>query len=175
METRMPGEVTLRPVTLADCTQRYVDWLNDPDVSRWLETRYEVQTLDKVKAFWKEQQKKDRAFLAICVDGQHIGNLKIGPVHPVHNFADISYFIGERAQWGKGYATSAVKQACLMAFKDKRVHRLQAGVYGRNEASKNVLRKAGFAYEGALCRQLKTEHGWDDHHWYGRLSNGSAL
>jgi len=34
------GQVTLRPVTLADVTPAYVAWLNDPEVNRYLETRF---------------------------------------------------------------------------------------------------------------------------------------
>lgn len=33
----LKGEkVTLRPLLLSDCTQEYADWLNDPEVNKYL-------------------------------------------------------------------------------------------------------------------------------------------
>jgi RimJ/RimL family protein N-acetyltransferase len=168
-------EITLRPLEEQDCTKRYADWLNDPEVNRYLETRYKEQTIESIEDYWWHQQEDDRALMAICLDGRHIGNLKIGPVHATHNHADLSYFIGERSEWGKGYATEAVRQACDHAFKVMKVHRLQAGLYAGNSASKSVLRKNGFAFEGSWRNALKTDNGWSDHLWYGRCADQVSL
>ena len=52
-----PGEifsgelVALRLVTLADCSEWYVSWLNDARVNRYLETRWSPQTLPSVRAY----------------------------------------------------------------------------------------------------------------------------
>ena len=35
------ARASLRLITVDDCTERYVAWLNDPEVSRYLETRCE--------------------------------------------------------------------------------------------------------------------------------------
>ena len=161
--------VSLRPITLDDCTRRYVDWLNDPEVNRFLETRWQVQTLASIKNFVMEQiTNEDVRMMAITLDDQHIGNLKIGPVNRHHGYGDLSYFIGERSLWGKGYATKAVELAVSIAFNDLKLHRLQAGIYARNQASERVLIRNGFAREGTLHNQLKTELGWDHHILYGR-------
>ncbi len=171
----MQSDATIRPLTVKDCTQRYVDWLNDPEVSRFLETRWQAQTLETITAFVKANTLPDRHLFAICIGDLHIGNIKLGPINSNHSYADVSYFIGDRAHWGKGHATQAVKLVSEFGFKNLRLHRLQAGVYARNQASQKVLRKAGFSNEGVWYRQLKTENGWDDHIWYARMAGGSAL
>ncbi len=175
MRAEPKHEVVLRPLTIDDCTEQYVAWLNDPEVNRWLETRHTIQDIDTVRAFVRNNTLPDRHLFAIIVESKHIGNIKLGPIHPVHSYADVSYFIGDREEWGKGYATQAVKQVCEFGFRKLGLHRIQAGLYGANEASRKVLRKAGFSVEGCWRRQLKTTNGWDDHWWYARLSEANIL
>jgi RimJ/RimL family protein N-acetyltransferase len=51
--------------------------------------------------------------------------------------------------WGKGYATELVKALVPWAFATwPRLNRIEAMAYDRNEASKAVLKKAGFTLEG---------------------------
>lgn len=176
MQPEVKHEVVLRPLVISDCTQRYVDWLNDPEVNRWLETRHHAQTSATIRDFVAQQTaQSDRHLFAITVAGKHIGNIKLGPIHPIHTYADVSYFIGDRAEWGNGYATQAVKQVCEIGFRTLKLHRIQAGTYEFNHASRQVLRKAGFALEGTMRQQLKTDNGWTDHMCYARLAQVNLL
>ncbi len=168
-------QVVLRSLTHDDVTARYVAWLNDPEVNRWLETRHTEQTIERVRTFVKDCNDATGSHLwGITIDGKHIGNIKLGPINPIHSYADLSYFIGDREEWGKGYATDAVRIAVKLGFA-MGLHRIQAGVYGQNHASRRVLRKAGFAVEGFHVRQLKTANGWDDHFWYARLAESNVM
>lgn len=170
------GRITLRPLTIEDVSPRYLNWLADPDVNRWLETRWEEQTRQKVVAFVSKCSVDGSTLWGIFAeDAGHIGNIKLSQAHPRHSYAEVSYFIGQRDQWGKGYATTAVKLVCEYAFKALRLHRVQAGCYGGNKASARVLKKSGFSSEGQMHRQLKTEHGWDDHHMFGRICEQVVL
>lgn len=173
-----PGEwlvrddVRLRLVELSDCGDRYVSWLLDPDVNRYLETRWAEQTLDTVRSFVSSMIASPDSYLfAIFVADQHIGNVKLGPVESRHLYADVSYFIGERSAWGKGYATTAVRLATRFGFERLGLHRVQAGFYESNVGSQRVLEKAGFLYEGRLKSKLRQsrDSAWEDHLWYGAL------
>jgi [ribosomal protein S5]-alanine N-acetyltransferase len=162
------GAVTLRLVTLADCNERYVAWLNDPQVNRYLETRWDEQTLTSVRGFVAAQIAANDSWLfAITVAGAHLGNLKIGPVQPRHRYADISYFLGERSAWGQGHATNAIRIAVQIAFAILDLHRVQAGLYAGNVGSGKALEKSGFSLEGRFAAQLRGPDGWEDHLWYG--------
>ena len=184
-----PGELFagqrchLRLLTTADCSERYLGWLRDPEVSRYLETRWQPQTLETVREFVAAMEASPDSYLfAILVDGQHVGNIKVGPIHPRHAHADVSYFIGERAQWGKGIATDAIRVATRIAFERLGLHRVQAGLYEGNVGSARALEKAGYRFEGRFRRQLRGPHDWEDHLWYGLVvedarparSDGSA-
>lgn len=173
-----PGEwlrgekVALRRAELSDCTERYVAWLADPDVNRFLETRYAEQTLDMIRGFVASMLASEHSHLFAIVDAssrEHVGNIKIGPVVPRHLYADVSYFIGERSAWGKGYGTEAVRLVTRFGFERLGLQRCQAGLYESNIGSQRVLEKAGYTYEGRLRKQLRIGDRWEDHVWFGAL------
>jgi RimJ/RimL family protein N-acetyltransferase len=172
-EERFPGRlVTLRLATLADCTPTYVAWLNDPAVNRHLETRWREQSLESVRAFVRDQLAAPYSYLFAILENareRHVGNIKIGPIDPQHLCADISYFLGDRSTWGRGYSTEAVGLVVDLGFSRLDLHRLQAGTYATNQASGRVLEKAGFRPEGIWRRQLRGPEGWEDHLFYGIL------
>lgn len=168
------NRISLRLVTLEDCTPGYVDWLNDSKVNRYLETRWKIQTLNSVKEFVRDIRENEGSLLFAIIEGadkRHIGNIKIGPVNPYHNYADLSYFIGDRSCWGKGFATEAVILATRFGFERMKLNRCQAGIYSGNIGSKNVLEKAEYKLEGILRSQMKGPSGWEDHLLYGVLKS----
>ena len=141
----------LRPLTEADVTPVYVGWLNDPLVSRYLETRHSAQTLKTVAAFVAAVNARDNEHLfGVFLNGRarHIGNIKLGPVHPLHGVGDVSLLIGERGEWGRGYAAEAIARLARHAFEDLRVAKLSASLYAANVGSERAFLKAGFQREG---------------------------
>jgi [ribosomal protein S5]-alanine N-acetyltransferase len=166
------GRVSLRLLTPSDCTDRYVAWLADPEVNRFLETRYAEQTLEMIQGFVTSMLSSEHSYLFAIVEntsGEHVGNIKIGPVVPRHLYADVSYFVGERSAWGKGYGTEAVRLVTRFGFERLGLHRCQAGFYESNIGSQRVLEKAGYTREARLVKQLRIDDRWEDHIWYGAL------
>jgi [ribosomal protein S5]-alanine N-acetyltransferase len=163
---RLTGRlVSLRPISLDDCTERYVNWLRDPEVNRYLETRWVEQTLESVRAFVIAVGRDPTSHLMAITDAEsdrHIGNIKIGPIRSHHNYADLSYFIGDRDYWGRGYATEAIQLAIRLGFERLGLHRMQAGTYSTNVGSARALEKAGFIRDAILHRQVLGPSGWED-------------
>lgn len=147
------GDIVIRDITLEDCNEEYLEWLNDPNVNMFLETRFVKQDIGTIKEFVKMQIESKNSYLfAITIKSnggyKHIGNIKIGGINPHHHYSEISYFIGDVSYHGKGIATKAVKLVSDYGFKELGIHRIQASFYDQNVASKEVLEKAGFVYEG---------------------------
>lgn len=67
------------------------------------------------------------------------------------------------ARADRGYMTEAVRRVVLYGFANLALHRLQASIIPRNEASKKVLEKSKFRYEGRALRYLKINDVWEDH------------
>jgi RimJ/RimL family protein N-acetyltransferase len=142
--------LTFRPLGMEDCTPRYMAWLEDPQVKRYLETRFATQTLQSVRDFVAAVNASDDEHLHgmfLRDGGAHIGNIKVGPVKRRHGLADISLLVGERACWGQGYATEAIVAASTHAFGALGVRKLSAGIYAPNTGSIRAFVKAGYREE----------------------------
>ena len=160
----------LRPIKLSDCTLRYLGWLQDPQINKYLETRWAEQTLESIKAFVVSKIQSESEYLFAIVEketDQHIGNIKIGPVNSHHKYADVSYFIGEKSCWGKGYATEAIRLITRFGFEELGLFKVQAGVYENNIGSIKALEKVGFVQEGCLRKQLLSNGDREDHLLFG--------
>ncbi len=174
-ETLPGARVSLRVVTLDDCVPRYVAWLADPQINQFLETRWRTHSLESIREFVAGMIDSDDNYQFAIIDnatGTHIGNIKVGPIVWNHLYADISYFIGERSCWGKGYGSEAIRLATGFGFQRLGLHRIQAGLYASNVGSGRALEKAGYHKEAVFKGQLKNAAGaWEDHHWYAVLKD----
>ncbi|MBM5799475.1 MAG: GNAT family N-acetyltransferase [Cyanobacteria bacterium K_DeepCast_35m_m2_023] len=163
MTTLSSARLLLRPVIGDDLTDTYVGWLNDPAVNACLETRFEPQTLESVRAYWQAHGTDPTSpWWAICRRDQqdrHIGNIKLGPIHPIHLRADISLFIGDRGSWGLGLATEAIALVRDWALLQLGLHKLCAGIYAENNASSHAFEKCGFRLEGRFVDEVVNAHG----------------
>lgn len=157
--------IYLRNLCLQDANRDYCDWLNDPQVNRYLESRYQRWTVKKIKQYIKDVNSNNfNLFLAIIRKdcGRHIGNIKLGPVDLRHKHCDIGIIIGDKPSWGKGFATEAIKLARNYAFKTLKLQKLTAGVYGQNIGSLKVFKKSGFSVEGVQKKQYFCEGRYVD-------------
>ena len=152
MTSRIEAErLFLRELEASDCSADYIAWLADPEVNRFLETRHRKQDEASIVAFIDTVRSRDDEFLfGIFVrDGdRHIGNIKVGPIHPIHRRADVSLFIGDRGSWGRGYASEAIAALSRHAFEALGVEKLNAGMHAANAGSFRAFLKAGYREEG---------------------------
>lgn len=149
--------IYLREVRTSDVNERYQAWLADPEVNQYLETRFQAQSLESIRAFVQAHQSKaDEPFWAICLaeTDEHIGNIKLGPINWIHRYADISLFIGERKCWGKGCASEAIGLVCDFAFSALNLNRVKAGAYAPNTGSIRAFERNGFEREGLQREQF---------------------
>jgi len=72
---------------------------------------------------------------------------------------------------GKGYATEAVLAGCAHMFKNENIHRIIANTVVGNEKSVNLLKKAGFAYEGEEKSSVYINGAWKDCYRYALINS----
>jgi ribosomal-protein-alanine N-acetyltransferase len=146
----------LREVVPSDATERYAAWMNDPEVTRFMETRSTSHTVQDLRQYIEAMRRKpDTLFLAIVLrDGdRHIGNIKLGPVERVHRSADVALMIGDKASWGRGYAAEVIAAVSDHAFQHLGVRKLTAGCYAGNVGSRRAFEKAGYHIEATRRSQ----------------------
>jgi len=76
--------------------------------------------------------------------------------------AFLGYWVGA-AFSGRGYMTDALYLALRYAFKNLKLHRIEANIQPENEDSKRLAARAGFRLEGFSPRYLKVVGRWRDH------------
>jgi len=152
----------LRLVRLSDVRGNYLKWMNDLEITRFLESRFRSHQQADLEAYVLEQiADPSVCFLAVeeIGTGRHIGNVKIGPKNAFHQTAELGLVIGEKDCWGKGCATEAIALAVKIAFENCAVRKLVAGCYRNNRASKRAFLKNGFLVEGELREQVIDDAG----------------
>ncbi len=148
--------ILIRPISESDVSSTYLNWLSDPEVNSFLETRHSEQSLDSIRNFVLDKISSDSEFLfAILLNDSetHIRNIKLGTIDPRHLRGDISLFIGDKTQWGKGYASEAIALISKFAFEEKGLGKLNAGCYVQNKGSEKAFLKCGFKQEGYFSEQ----------------------
>ena len=160
MRTVEPLPIVLRLLAPEDVGEAYLRWMNDPEITRFLECRWARHTRESLQHFVRGANESPRDFLfgIFCDEGKrHIGNIKIGNVDGIHRFGDLGLVVGEKDCGGRGVATQAIEQACAYARNELGLHKLVAGIYRGTVGSLRAFRKAGFRRVGVL----------QDHRWCG--------
>lgn len=148
--------ICLREIQISDVKKNYYNWMRDPEVNQYLESRFEKWSVRKLKSYIREIKiNRNNFFWAIIhkESGKHIGNIKLGPVNCRHGFADLGIIIGEKLYLGKGFATEAITLVVDYAFKKLKLNKLNAGAYANNIGSVKAFKNAGFLIEGIQKRQ----------------------
>jgi [ribosomal protein S5]-alanine N-acetyltransferase len=155
-----------------DVTSRYVGWLNDPDVNRFLETRFVQQTLDSCREYVSKVETDPLSHLFGIFDKktlEHIGNIKIGFINEHHKSAQLSLFIGEKSYWGNGYATESIRRITVWGFDELELERIEAGCYDNNVGSLRAFLKVGYSVEGYFRGSLVSGDRRIGGFWMGML------
>ena len=167
-------KIYLRSITLQDCTEKYVNWLNDNEINEYLESRLSVQTKESVSQFVKNMIESIDNYMFVIVNidtGKHIGNVKIGPIHYIYKHTFVGYLIGDKNFWGKGLATEAVYLVSKFCFDDLKLNKVNAGVIASNIGSIKVLNKLGFIKEGCIRNDVLLDDKYIDVYKYGIMKN----
>jgi ribosomal-protein-alanine N-acetyltransferase len=150
--TVLSKRLLLRPLLATDITQDYIDWINDPDINQFLESRFDTHTLDSVTKYVQKFNNESNFLFGIFYKDsmEHIGNLHLGPINPTHLRSALGIVIGNTKYWKKGIAQEAIEAITDYSFNKLNLCRIEAGCYEINTASKKAFLNAGFIVDGVF-------------------------
>ncbi len=153
--------VYLRP-SERDDLPRFVRWLNDAEVAQFLALRAPM-SLASEEAWFEgmlERQGVTDYHFVICLlsDGRPIGTVGLHLVDRDNGSAEFGIAIGEKDEWGKGYAADALRAICDFGFGELRLERISLEYYSGNDRGRRAYEKAGFVHEGTM-RRARYHHG----------------
>ncbi len=170
-------QVYLRPLERTDLGENYLAWLNDPEVTRYMETGTFPTTVEDLDRFYQEVTGSRSQVILAVVDkksGRHIGNVKLGPIHWVHRRATFGILIGDKKFWGKGIGAEATRLAVEYGFYRLNLRRIDLGVFAEHESAVRSYEKVGFKVEGRFRQDMFQEGKYSDRLWMGLLRSEYA-
>lgn len=135
----------LEPLHCGYSSVKYVNWLNDPEVNKYLESGGDY-TIEKLHKYLAEQEEKNILFWAILLKNskEHIGNIKIDPINELEKSGEYGIMMGEKSEWGKGYAREASLLVINFCFNSRGMSKITLGVKQENKAAIKLYQNLGF-------------------------------
>ena len=141
------GPLTLRAFTVDDVAKTF-EWVTNP----WYTGDFggaSIPTEDSHHTYFQGVLVDDgQIYLAVCVDGRHIGNA--GLKYFEGDACECWYYIGDETQRGKGYANEIVKLLCEVAVTVDGLNTVKARVQKTNPKSWKALLTNGFVLQHAF-------------------------
>jgi RimJ/RimL family protein N-acetyltransferase len=162
----------LQPLEPRHAAGPYLAWMNDPDVTRYLESRFRSHSREDLERFIADANAAESTLLLgmfLKDDDRHIGNVKLA-IDPPHRRAELGLMIGEPSAWGQGLGTEAIDAVTRHAFTALGMHKVTAGCYADNLGSLRAFLKAGFAQEGMRPSHYRSGEAWVDMVLLGKIN-----
>jgi len=176
LEKALPLEterLRLRPLMESDAAEM-ARHLNDPGVGKGLTYSPYPYSLDvavrwlKDVAFASQQDQSRYWALTRRDDGGFLGILGFSFCR-THDRAEMHYWVG-RPFWNHGYATEAARAMIPVIFaQEPSLRRLEINHRSGNLASRRVVEKCGFVFEGELRSYVKRFGQHDNVRFYSLL------
>ena len=162
-------------------TAKYVSWLNDQSVNRYLCTGRIPITAEELGnrndycnimfAMMSSLEYDEEAghFVQLEEFPHYIGTISLNAIDWISRNGEIGYMIGDKRYWGAGIASEAVQLVSDYALHRLNLNKVEAGVVAGNIGSVKVLEKNGFKQYGTIPEHYWLEGKYHDVHRFYKL------
>lgn len=135
--------------------ERYVSWLNDPEVVRFSEQRFRVHTYESCREYMDSFEGTPNYFWGVTIDdgARHIGNMNAS-VDEKNLTGDVGVLIGEKSCWGKGYGFEAYEAAVDFLLRKVCLRKITAGTMELNKGMLRIMEKLHMKPDGRRRRHV---------------------
>ncbi len=149
--------LVLRPFRLKDAKDVF-EYASDPEVARFVlwephrslaETRSSIRSIRRLS----RQGRPSSWAIELAEEKKVIGSIGFMWLSPENRSAEVGYSLS-RLYWNRGIMTEALTRVLESAFRDLRLHRVEAQYDIRNPASGRVMEKCGMEQEGILRERI---------------------
>lgn len=169
MTHTIQGEhVFLRPIEPADAELSH-RWRTDAEVAALAGLPMPMslaQVEERIARLAKSGEEAYSFLICLRADDRPIGEASLFEVDLPNGSAELGIFIGETAEWGRGYGTDAVNALVDFGFGSLRLERIWLNVWTENARARRSYEKAGFVREGTLRH---------DRYEGGRFTDGHVM
>ena len=154
--------IRLRSAERSDL-EKFVDWVNDPEVTAGLTLFLPMSSVDEDKWFETimKNPQEEKPLVIEMKDGDDyrlIGNSGFLEFDWIARSAEVGIMIGDKSVWNQGYGTEVMTLLLRHGFQTLNLNRICLRVYDNNKRAIRSYEKAGFVHEGCM-RQGVYRHG----------------
>jgi diamine N-acetyltransferase len=152
---------------------RFVVWLNDPDVRRYLSLNMPISMANEEQWF-DNMLKLPAAEQPFAIEirktspenetdaWQVVGNCSFMDIDHIAHSAEVGLFIGDKSYWNKGYGTEVMHLLLHFGFRTLNLNRIFLRVDEANKGGVRAYEKAGFVHEGRLRQSVYRDGEYDN-------------
>ena len=148
------ARLLLRPFTMADIVDGYIQWLNDPKVVRFSNQRFRRHDVESCLAYLHSFSGSENMFLAICMlNGNRMIGTMTAYISPYHGTADMGILVGERSVWGQGVGLEAWSLLMLHLLQGGSCRKVTGGALRCNIGMVKIMERSGMHLEAVRAKQ----------------------
>lgn len=149
--------------TSVDDAAKYVEWLNNHEISKYLGGTSRIYNLEDEKKWIEETNQNGYVFAIVSKDKDKlIGNCGFVSLDKFKGNAEIGIFIGDNDYLGKGYGTEILKALVKYGFDHLLLNNIMLKVFSFNERAIKSYKKVGFKEFGRRHKCYNIENTWYD-------------
>jgi RimJ/RimL family protein N-acetyltransferase len=146
---------------------KFVEWLNDPEVRRYLLMGLPISQANEDG--WFENMLKrppeEQPFAIEIRDGDGwrlIGNCGFFDIDQRARSSEVGIFIGDKSCWNQGYGAEVMRLLLQVGFGTLNLNRIFLRVDAANKGGIRAYEKAGFVHEGRFRQGTYRDGQYED-------------
>jgi len=146
---------------------KFVEWLNDPDVRRYISMNLPISQVNEEQWFENmlKMPREEQPFAIEIRNGEGwrlIGNCGFFDINWTVRSAEVGLFIGDKSCWNKGYGTEVMRLLLGQGFGTLNLNRIFLRVDSANKGGIRAYEKAGFVHEGCFRQGTYRDGRYED-------------
>ena len=145
---------------------QFAQWDRDTEYMRLLDADPRRLLTAKQVAAEIEKEQADEREIAFAIrtltDDRFIGFVGLDGINWTHGEAFVGIGLGDRAYWGHGYGTDAMRVLLRYAFMELNLYRVSLDVFSYNQRALRSYKQAGFRVEGQQRQALRRDGQYHD-------------
>ena len=166
------NNIYLRKLNLDDDLSKYLSWVNDKEMTVYMELRHKEHSIETLKRYIGSHLDSNNYLCGIFKksDNSYMGNVLLSNMDEYNRNCDVGIFIGKE-YWGNGAGAAAVTLMIDYAFDVLKIHKVNAGVISGNVGSAKLFESVGFTLEGVKKEEFKSGDKFLDKLCFGKINN----
>ena len=142
---KIVGEkVYLSPRSIDDA-EKYVEWLNNYDIAKYLNQNVKIITVEGEKEYLAKSDKDSYNFAIVDLKTDElIGSIGLMHIDNVHRTAELGIFIGDEDHLSRGYGSDAIKLLLDFGFNQLNLNNIMLKAISFNQRALRAYEKCGF-------------------------------